>query len=412
VANLNQPDFSDTFTGWLQTVHKYPKAYDFQFESITSTLEINLKSLFAYAVDQTSSNTSGHRLLCNVTDANKCQYGTTIDEFEYIWDRKLNALKFAITLYLRDKDGILANKFFIPKGDTECRFNVLNFIAPHWNEIVSTEGHDYRLTVTLDVTTIVNHTDPALPNELKFQNGDEIFISYKDDYWQARRMANTLSYEAFKRIDEPFRSLNKTYVNVYGLLLEYQETNALLKIADMTMAINEYSLDTSCDFNFRYSSTSLTSQPIFYLNYDLDFDDHRKRRRSAASIHATLSHCQNLLRTINSNIQNVRNFLPFWRAKAGEIFGILDYVDPIQSAIRTWDLPFAVVPCQLKWSNKMMIVLPNDDDDDDGDDNGRCLKFTIATNGEVFVVIATTPSSQLTWYTMHITTKGVIFYRV
>ena len=46
------------------------------------------------------------------------------------------------------------------------------------------------------------------------------------------------------------------------------------------------------------------------------------------------------------------------------------------------------------------------------EEDGKCLKFTAATEGELFVVIATTPSDQNTWYIFQITTKGVIFYKV
>jgi len=53
-----------------------------------------------------------------------------------------------------------------------------------------------------------------------------------------------------------------------------------------------------------------------------------------------------------------------------------------------------------------MMVLPKREDE------GKCLRFIAATEGELFVVIATTPSDQNSWYMFQITTKGVVFYRV
>ncbi len=308
------------------------------------------------------------------------------------------------------------NKFLISKADSECRFNVLNFLAPYWSEI-SSEDTEYRITITMESGQFVNLTQ-SLPEELRFNKGDEIYIFKKDDFWISRRKDKKFSYESYKRIDELFKSLNRTFINVYGLILEYQESSALLTVTDMTSVIREYSFDTSCDFDYRFmdSKDGNSTTPAVYLNFDAQSEDFVNYKRSVGTrlVFNRLAQCQSLLKFISLNIESVRNFLPFWRAKWGEVIGIVDYVDPIQSAIRTWNLPFAVVPCRLKWSNKMMIVLPDlpDDDSDNRDDTGRCLKFTIATDGEVFVVIATTPSNQLTWYTLHITTKGVIFYRV
>jgi hypothetical protein len=36
VANMNQPDFSETFSKWHESVIFYPKAFDFRYESLTS----------------------------------------------------------------------------------------------------------------------------------------------------------------------------------------------------------------------------------------------------------------------------------------------------------------------------------------------------------------------------------------
>ena len=104
--------------------------------------------------------------------------------------------------------------------------------------------------------------------------------------------------------------------------------------------------------------------------------------------------------------KNLKNLEPFWIKLWQKVVGVVDYVDPIQAVLRTWDLKYAVLPCQLKWSNNLMMVLSKEQE------SGKCLKFTAATEGELFVVIATTPSDQDTWYIFQITTKGVIFYKV
>jgi hypothetical protein len=117
--------------------------------------------------------------------------------------------------------------------------------------------------------------------------------------------------------------------------------------------------------------------------------------------------CQSLLKSLRTNTRNIKNFDSFWSKLSERVVGIVDYVDPIQAAMRTWDLKFAVMPCQLRWSNNLMMVLNENGEQDDG----KCLKFTAATEGELFVVIATTPSDQNTWYIFQITTKGVIFYK-
>lgn len=109
VANMGQPDFADTFIGWLESVHKYPRAFDLKYEPLVSILDINVKSLFAQA-----ANTE--QRICFDSMKKTCYFGFTIDEFEESWHRKLRALQFAITIYLKEPDGLSLNKFFIKKG--------------------------------------------------------------------------------------------------------------------------------------------------------------------------------------------------------------------------------------------------------------------------------------------------------
>lgn len=116
--------------------------------------------------------------------------------------------------------------------------------------------------------------------------------------------------------------------------------------------------------------------------------------------------CKGLLRLLTAGNKNIKNMHPFWIKLWNKVIGVVDYADPVQGVKRTWDLKFAVLPCQLKWSNNLIMVLS------DSQKDGKCLRFTAATEGEIFLVIATTPGDQNTWYIIHITTKGVIFYRV
>lgn len=410
VANLNQPDFGDTFIGWMQTVNSYPRAFDFKYESITSILDISIKSLFAYTSDKYGN-------LCNETQSNNCPFGTTIEEFEEIWFKKLKSLKYAITVYLKEKNGLTLTKFFIEKGDNVCKFNILNYLAPYWKEIL-TGGQEYRISFTMN--TPVNISEVTVEEEFYIKNNDEIIFMKREDFWLARHKDERYSYQSAKLLNEPFKSLNKSFINIFGLVLEYKEADATLYVADMAYVLSAYSNKTGCDLQHRYvyytnKDKSTSMRVSVFLNYDktIDEDDEefrRKRETILGLMHDSNSNdhlvkCQNFLKLINWNIETIRNYSPFWIKLWGKMVGIIDYVDPIQAVIRTWNLPFAVLPCHLKWSNNLMMVLSKNDD-------GKCLKFTAATEGEIFVVIASTPSNQKTWYTLQITTRGVIFYRV
>ena len=46
-----------------------------------------------------------------------CYFGFGVEEFADRWKRKLKALKFAITIYLKEPNGLTQNKFFIDKGN-------------------------------------------------------------------------------------------------------------------------------------------------------------------------------------------------------------------------------------------------------------------------------------------------------
>ncbi len=109
VANLGQPDFSDSFTGWLDSVYKYPRAFDFKYESIVSILDIDARTLFAQVALQ-------EERICSETLHKSCYFGFTLEDFVDKWEKKRRALQFAITIYLKEPQGLTLNKFFIQKG--------------------------------------------------------------------------------------------------------------------------------------------------------------------------------------------------------------------------------------------------------------------------------------------------------
>ena len=165
----------------------------------------------------------------------------------------------------------------------------------------------------------------------------------------------------------------------------------------------------------------IANRSMFKSEYDFvrATEQHKPQLNRRGIFFAHGNKCERLLKSLRTNTRFIKNLEPFWSKLSAKVVGIVDYVDPIQAAIRTWDLKFAVMPCQLKWSNNLMMVLGEGvtsamppQQQQQQEEDGKCLKFTAATEGELFVVIATTPSDQNTWYIFQITTKGVIFYKV
>ena len=61
-------------------------------------------------------------------------------------------------------------------------------------------------------------------------------------------------------------------------------------------------------------------------------------------------------------------------------------------------------PCNVKWSNALRF--------DPTDSNGKCLHFTAATEGSLFVVFSTLPKDKSSWYYVEITPEKVAIYKV
>lgn len=66
--------------------------------------------------------------------------------------------------------------------------------------------------------------------------------------------------------------------------------------------------------------------------------------------------------------------------------------------------PAANPPCNVKWSNALRF--------DPTDTSGKCLHFTAATEGNIFVVFSTLPKDKSSWYYTEITPERVAIYKV
>lgn len=61
-------------------------------------------------------------------------------------------------------------------------------------------------------------------------------------------------------------------------------------------------------------------------------------------------------------------------------------------------------PCHVQWSNSLRF--------DPTDGGGKCLHFTAATEGSLFVVFSALPKDKNTWYYVEITPERVAIYKV
>ncbi|XP_035682767.1 uncharacterized protein LOC118420163 [Branchiostoma floridae] len=60
------------------------------------------------------------------------------------------------------------------------------------------------------------------------------------------------------------------------------------------------------------------------------------------------------------------------------------------------------MPCNLQWSNALRI---------DPTDGGKCIHFTAASRGNIYVVFSGVPEDHETWVTVEISTSGVAVYK-
>ncbi|RNA33125.1 putative mucin-4 [Brachionus plicatilis] len=81
------------------------------------------------------------------------------------------------------------------------------------------------------------------------------------------------------------------------------------------------------------------------------------------------------------------------------------YVNVLQGIEKAKKDRFFIMPCNLDWSSansrRFSISL----------NYGKCIRFIASSYGDIFLVIATNPNDEYTWYFIQISSYGVAFYR-
>jgi hypothetical protein len=82
------------------------------------------------------------------------------------------------------------------------------------------------------------------------------------------------------------------------------------------------------------------------------------------------------------------------------------YVNVLQGIKKTTTDRFFITPCNLDWSSansrRFAVTLKH----------GKCLKFVASSFGDIFVVFASNPHNEWTWYFLQISSYGVALYKV
>ena len=84
----------------------------------------------------------------------------------------------------------------------------------------------------------------------------------------------------------------------------------------------------------------------------------------------------------------------------------VSYVNVLQGIHKALDKRFFIMPCNLDWNsanNRRFSVSIK---------QGKCLRFIATSYGDIFVVFATNPQDEWTWYTLQISSYGVALYKV
>ena len=84
----------------------------------------------------------------------------------------------------------------------------------------------------------------------------------------------------------------------------------------------------------------------------------------------------------------------------------VSYVNVLQGIEKAVKDRFFIMPCNLDWSsanNRRFSVSIK---------HGKCLKFIASSIGDVFVVFATNPNNEWSWYVLQISSYGVALYKV
>lgn len=94
-----------------------------------------------------------------------------------------------------------------------------------------------------------------------------------------------------------------------------------------------------------------------------------------------------------------------WNQRLAQV----SYVNALQGIDKARNDRFFMMPCNLDWSsaNSRRFSLTTKSGGD-----GKCLRFVASSAGDIFVVFATNPNDEYTWYMVQISSYGVAFYRV
>lgn len=100
----------------------------------------------------------------------------------------------------------------------------------------------------------------------------------------------------------------------------------------------------------------------------------------------------------------------FWANETGVLIdqrvGQMTYVNAMQAIDKARRDRFFMMPCNLDWSsaNSRRFFVSTT--------SPKCLRFIASSFGDIFLVLATNPNDEYTWYMIQISSYGVAFYRV
>ena len=98
---------------------------------------------------------------------------------------------------------------------------------------------------------------------------------------------------------------------------------------------------------------------------------------------------------------NKMNYKSLTEPDVGRLFARVEW--PASHVFRYEDV-VGYLPCNVKWSNALRF--------DPSDTAGKCLHFTVVSEGTLFVVFAAVPNDRDTWYYVQISPYGVGIFKV
>ena len=122
--------------------------------------------------------------------------------------------------------------------------------------------------------------------------------------------------------------------------------------------------------------------------------------------HGFVSNAKSISKNNNKNKENIderwNDKMIMRRIKIAKA----SYVNALQGIERAFNDRFFIMPCNLDWNNANNRRFPV------SRKNGKCLRFVAASYGDIFVVFATNPNNEWTWYYFQISSYGVALFKV